>query len=317
MSENTKEIPMSSEEFEALLPDGWTEDDDIFDVDSWTGGQDQADESEADDDQEEVTEDYEDDEDSDHATAEDEDDEESEGYEDDAPANEQESESSKLRFSAQIDHKVEDVELDEADLPEIYQKAHVTDRVRAKLDKVQPLIDKGNRLAKILGYDSMDAMLDAAADSYRQGEVERLTGEGVHPDVAEELVESRSRRAIENMPVESDDEGYEQDEETGTRDYVSEVADLLRVHPELRGTQLPEEVVNDCVVEGRPLASAYEAYMRRQAEAENKAIRAENKRLKQNADAARRAPVRGVSKGGSPKPEPDDPFLIGFNAERW
>ena len=312
MSENTREIPMASEEFEALLPEGWAEDDDIFDVDSWKGVQAGADESQADDDQEEVTE-ADGAEDATRTTGADDDAEESEDDGDNAPANGQEAEKPKLKFSAQIDHKVQDVELDETELPTIFQKAHVTDRVRAKLDKVQPLIDKGNRLAKILGYDSMDAMLDAAADSYRQGEVERLTGEGVHPDVAAELVESRTKRATESIQPVPDVE----DETPGKRDYAGEVADLLKVHPELRGTQLPDEVVNACVVEGRSLVGAYEAYMRKQTEAENKAVKAENKRLKQNADAARRAPVRGVSKGGSPKPEPDDPFLIGFNSERW
>ena len=312
MSENTREIPMASEEFEALLPEGWAEDDDIFDVDSWKGVQAGADESQADDDQEEVTE-ADGAEDATRTTGADDDAEESEDDGDNAPANGQEAEKPKLKFSAQIDHKVQDVELDETELPTIFQKAHVTDRVRAKLDKVQPLIDKGNRLAKILGYDSMDAMLDAAADSYRQGEVERLTGEGVHPDVAAELVESRTKRATESIQPEPDVE----DETPGKRDYAGEVADLLKVHPELRGTQLPDEVVNACVVEGRSLVGAYEAYMRKQTEAENKAVKAENKRLKQNADAARRAPVRGVSKGGAPKVEPDDPFLIGFNSDRW
>ena len=313
MSEDTRAVPMDSEEFEAFLPEGWAEGDDIFDVDSWTGVQSQADESEAGDDQEEVTESNEEAEYDTSATGYDE--AEGSGSEEYSDANEQYEETPKLRFSAQIDHKVEDVELDEADLPEIYQKAHVTDRVRAKLDKLQPLLDKGNQLAKILGYDTMDAMLDAAAESYRDGEVERLTGEGVHPDVAKELVESRTKRAVEDYSSVNAEDDF--DESPGTRDFAAEVADLLSVHPELRGTQLPEEVVNLCVVEGRSLVGAYETHIRRQAEAENRAVRAENKRLKQNADAARRAPVRGVSRGGAPDLEPDDPFLAGFNADLW
>ena len=314
MSENTNETPVASEEFEAFLPEGWAEGDDFFDVDSWTGTQDQADESGAGDDQGEVTEANDGTESGLPTTEDSTDTEESAEDGDNAPAIGQETARPKLKFSAQIDHKVEDVELDETELPTIYQKAHVTDRVRAKLDKMQPIIDKGNKLAKILGYDSMDAMLDSAADSYRKGEVERLTGEGVHPDVAEELVESRTKRAVESMPVEKDEDDVEAP--TG-RDFKAEVADLLKAHPELRGTQLPASVVNACVVEGRSLVGAYEEHMRKQAEAENKAVKAENKRLKQNADAARRAPVRGVSKGGKTNTEPDDPFLIGFNSERW
>lgn len=313
MSENTNTIPTASEEFETFLPEGWAEGDNIFDVDSWTGGGDQADESDAGDEQEEVTEAEEGTEDETLTTGGDEAAEESGEDGDNAPTTEQETERPKLKFSAKIDHKVQDVELDETELPTIYQKAQNADRTKAKLDKAQPLIDKGNKLAKILGYDSMDAMLDAAEKSYRDGEIERLKGEGVHPDVAAELVESRTKRAIESVPAE---ETVDETSSTG-RDFQGEVADLLQAHPELRGTQLPASVVNACVAEGKPLVRAYEEYARKQAEAENKAVKAENKRLKQNADAARRAPVRGVSKGGKTNTDPDDPFLTGFNSDRW
>ena len=314
MSDTTNTIPATSEEFETFLPEGWAEGDNIFDVDSWTGGGDQADESDAGDEQEEVTEAEEGTEDETLTTGGDEAAEESGEDGDNAPTTEQETERPKLKFSAKIDHKVQDVELDETELPTIYQKAQNADRTKAKLDKAQPLIDKGNKLAKILGYDSMDAMLDAAEKSYRDGEIERLKGEGVHPDVAAELVESRTKRAIESVPAEQSDT----DDEANTgRDYRGEVADLLQAHPELRGTQLPASVVNACVAEGKPLVRAYEEYARKQAEAENKAVKAENKRLKQNADAARRAPVRGVSKGGKTNTDPDDPFLIGFNSDHW
>lgn len=307
MSENTNTTTAASEEFEEFLPEGWAEGDDIFDVDSWTGGKAQADESEAGDDQEEDTgtDAYDDT----HTTGDGEGGESEDGAAD-APTTGQETTRPKLKFSAKIDHKVQDVELDETELPTIYQKAQNADRTRSKLDKMQPLVDKGTKLAKILGYDTMDAMLDAAEKSYREGEVERLKGEGVHPDVAEELVESRTKKAIESIPVEKSDED-------AGRDFQGEVADLLKVHPELRGTQLPASVVNACVAEGKSLVGAYEAYARKQAEAETKAVKAENKRLKQNADAARRAPVRGVSKGGKTNTDPDDPFIAGFNSDRW
>ena len=314
MSDTNEMIPEASEEFETFLPEGWAEGDNIFDVDSWTGGGDQADESDAGDEQEEVTEAEEGAEDETLTTGGDEAAEESGEDGDNAPITEQETERPKLKFSAKIDHKVQDVELDETELPTIYQKAQNADRTRAKLDKVQPIITKGNRLAKILGYDSIDAMLDAAENSYREGEIDRLKGEGVHPDVAAELVESRTRKAMEAIPAEQPDTDDEAD--TG-RDYRGEVADLLQAHPELRGTQLPASVVNACVAEGKPLVRAYEEYARKQAEAENKAVKAENKRLKQNADAARRAPVRGVSKGGKTNTDPDDPFLAGFNSDHW
>lgn len=314
MSNPNEMTPIASEDYEAFLPEGWAESDDFFDVDSWTGSSKSADESADGDGQEADTEATESETDTAPAIESDGNAEESEDDSDEARATEQTAERPKLKFSAQVDHKVEDVELDETELPTLYQKAHVTDRVKAKLSQMQPIIDKGNRLAKILGYDTIDAMLDSAENSYRQGEIDRLTGEGVHPDVAKELVESRASRAVGS--IKPDDSAIEE-ETPRNRDFKAEVADLLSSHPELRGKNLPESVINDTVFKGMSLTGAYEKYKRQQSEAENKAIKAENKRLKQNADAASRAPVRGVSKGGAPDNEPDDPFLIGFNKDRW
>ena len=122
MSENTNTISAASEEFETFLPEGWAEGDNIFDVDSWTGGGDQADESDAGDEQEEVTEAEEGTEDETLTTGEDEAAEESGEDGDNAPTTEQETERPKLKFSAKIDHKVQDVELDETELPTIYRR---------------------------------------------------------------------------------------------------------------------------------------------------------------------------------------------------
>ena len=312
---DTNMIPIASEEYEALLPTGWAEGDDIFDMSSWGSNAPAADEQQGEAAQEEANEAAEANAEETPAIESAEVGEESGEDGDDAPATEQPPAKAKLKFSVQVDHKMQDVELDETELPTIFQKAHVTDRLKAKIAQNQPLIDKGNRLAKILGYDSMDAMLDAAEKSYRDGEIERLTGEGVHPDVAAELVDSRASRAASSVPATKVEEDV--DETPGARDFTAEVADLLTAHPELRGTRLPEEVVQACVVQGRPLSSAFEEYSRKRTEAENKAVKAENKRLKQNADAAKRAPVRGVSKGGATNLQPDDPFLIGFNSDRW
>lgn len=312
MSDTNTMVPVNSEEYEALLPDGWAEGDDIFNMDSWGGNTAEADESQAEDTPDEVTETNDAEVEEAPATEQTDEGEEPAAAEE-VPATEQTTAKPKIKFSTQIDHKVQDVELDEADLPELFQKAHVTDRVREKLAKAQPIIDKGARLAKILGYDSMDAMLDAAEESYRQGEVERLTSEGVHKDVAEELVTSRVQRATAAAPVQE----QPAEDAPAARDFKGEVADLLKLHPEIRGSQLPESVVRACVIDGRSLVGAYEEYARKKAEAENRAVKAENKRLKQNADAARRAPVRGVSKGGATNTQPDDPFIIGFNSDRW
>ena len=46
-------------------------------------------------------------------------------------------------------------------------------------------------------------------------------------------------------------------------------------------------------------------------------IQKENNILKQNAAAAARAPVKPVSGGGDVTPTKEDPWLKGFDMERW
>ena len=84
------------------------------------------------------------------------------------------------------------------------------------------------------------------------------------------------------------------------RDFEQEVRELYEARPQLRGEQLPEEVVRNCA-EGKNLSEAYEEYADKQAE-------------KQNENAAAKAPVRSVTGGGSVGAKPEDAFLRGFNA---
>ena len=101
------------------------------------------------------------------------------------------------------------------------------------------------------------------------------------------------------------------------RDFVKEAGDLIAVRPELRGKNLPEEVTNDAITNGKSLLRAYLEYEAKQRTAENDTLRKENKILKQNAEAASRAPVTGTSGGGATNTKADDPFLKGFNEDYY
>lgn len=324
MNEEKKDLTLEEDD-DVLLPDGWADGDDIFDVASWTGSGDQADASEEADG-------------SGPAEAEEEftlekfltneaakSDEGSAGETEEATTTgetEEEKPRAKLKFGAVIDHNHQDVEIDESELPTLYQKAHVTDRVQAKLAKMSPVYEKSERMAKMLGYDSVDAMLDAAEKSYTDSEVERLTSENVHPEVARDMV-TRRIHDRENAPAaqaeETPAEQPQAEEKPAGRNFRAEVAEMLRVFPKLKGQQLPQEVVDDAVKNGTPLVQAYANYKEKADEAEKTALRKEKNTLKQNADAAARAPVRGVSKGGPTDTKADnDPFLKGFNSdEGW
>ena len=82
------------------------------------------------------------------------------------------------------------------------------------------------------------------------------------------------------------------------------------------GSQMPETVL-DAWLGGMSLSQAYAQHEAQICRAESWRLARENQVLRQNAEAAGRAPVRGVNGGGDTRPEPEDPFLSGFNDERW
>ena len=308
MADNEQEFTTGMEDDLEILPDGWGEGDDFFNVDSW-GKDASADESKDSDPQQDINDIF----------AEVNTDEGTTTADEDGSENSPETEEpttqdgpGKLKFKATVDHEDLDVELDETELPALYQKAQVTDRVQAKLANMQPIYNQAVRTAKILGYDTPEEMLKAAEDSFRDGEIEKLVNEGTNKDVAEDYV----RRKMQDAEVKEDTKPAE--EKPAGRDFKAEVEALLDIRPDLKkpGTKLPDAVTEECVKSGRPLAVVYLEYEAKQEKAKYDALLKENKKLKQNAEAASRAPVRGVSRGGPVKDKTnDDPFLKGFDAD--
>lgn len=180
-----------------------------------------------------------------------------------------------LRFKARVDRQDRDVELDERELPTLYQKAQVTDRVQAKLSRLSPLMERGESLSRQLGYRGLEHLLDSAQQGL--------------------LSPARPAPASAAPP---------------TRDYRQEAQALLAARPQLRGTALPDCVQRACAG-GKSLLDAYTDYERMQERELGQRLRRENEILRQNAEAARRAPVRaGQGVGGSPG---EDDFLRGFH----
>ena len=91
------------------------------------------------------------------------------------------------------------------------------------------------------------------------------------------------------------------------RDFDREIAVLRKAHPDIK--ELPQEVLDASVQEDSNVLAAYEQYRNRQLTAEVENLRKENLALKQNAEAAARAPVTAVSSGGSIDGQEIDPFV--------
>lgn len=304
------------EEDDAILPEGWAEGDDIFDEASWTGEVNQADESDepsGQDAEESMTET-----DEGAPTTEPTDESGVSGAAaEEAPTTEPDTETkptNKLKFTARVDRTDLDVEMDESELPTVYQKAQVTDRLQAKLAKVTPQLDKVERLAKALGFDNVDALLDSAESNYRDTEVSRLVGEGVHEEVAKDMVARRIHAQEEKHADSASEANAPTAAAPSGRDFGEEVAELMSARKDLVGTTLPSEVVDACVKGGKRLLVAYAEYEARQAKAENERLTKKVKVMEQNAAAAARSPVVGVSGGGPTDTKAEDDFEKGFNS---
>jgi len=98
------------------------------------------------------------------------------------------------------------------------------------------------------------------------------------------------------------------------RDFKSQVKQLKALFPDFKS--MPEEVMQ-AYADGADLLSAYSAYRVQASEKAAKSIKKENQILKQNAASAAKAPVKGVSGGGSTNQKKEDPFLKGFDSDNW
>ena len=237
-------------EDEVLLPEGYAEGDDIFaDSNDWTGEV-QVDAPDTEPEQPEETTDGGEEEAPTTEPAEPGD----SGNDEEAPTTEQtEPVTSNLKFKARVDRADVDVELDESELPTVYQKAQATDRYQAKLAKQTPIIETAERVSKLLGFESAEAMLADAEKNYRDTEVQRPTDSGTAKEISEDYVSRRIGDATK---------AKEETEEPApapvkTRDYNAEALELVKARPDLGGKPIPEEVRKACVEDNKTLRVAY------------------------------------------------------------
>ena len=303
------------EESDALIPEGWDGEGDFFDDASWSETPETSEETAPEVDSEPEV---------DPTTVEEETVEEEQ---EEAPTTEpEETVPHKLKFKAKVDHNDLDVELDESDLPDVYQKAQVVERVQNQMGKMKGTVERANKLAKGMGFENADDMLIAAAKNHLQNEIDRLVNDEEHPVnplVAQDIIERRlgyTMKELEDLEAVTPEEpSTEQPQETPKqgRDISAEVTELITAHPELAGTAFPSEVAKKAMETGERLVDVYNDYAKNNQVAKIQDLVKENQVLKQNAETAQRAPVIGVTGHGIEGNEPDDPFMEGFNSEAW
>jgi len=320
MSDMENEVMMDGIDDSPILPEGWTEDMDIFADDEPSIFDSSEDDAPGTTPAEDAAA---------PATEQPANEAEDEATSEEAPATEpetQETPVSKLRFKAKVDRNDIDVELDESELPDMYERAYATDRYKERLGEVNHSVDLADKLAAAMGYGGRDEMLRAAAENHRNNMLQELLDAGTPQRIAEDYVNRQMAdvmAALGGQPADAqtpDPEPAPASEPApaapSQRDYTAEAGELLSLRPQLRGQNLPDEVIQ-LAASGKSLLAAYLEYEAKQNTAETERLRKENQILKQNAEAAARAPVAGTTGGGETDTKPSDPFLEGLNSDDW
>ena len=89
--------------------------------------------------------------------------------------------------------------------------------------------------------------------------------------------------------------------------------ELAKAHPEVVGKPLPDDIMKACVESGLPPLRVYESMMLKKQGEQIAALQQEIATLRQNAEAAQRAPVTAASLGGNEGNDAEDMFRKGFD----
>lgn len=311
MNEDELMVTDLVEEDDAMLPDGWSEGDDFFKVDSWSGGTSQADESVGGADDAATGEDSDTQTEEDGLTMTDEDSTEEQDRSADAETDEGLSGQTDSVGKAprivklKVNHEDRDVDIDsmsDDDLRAWGQKAAAYDRYLEKQAKAKYIAAFQDEIRN--GMTEAHAHMVA---SHVTGKSFELTDDEKNDssfavELEDIYAKPQTPKAAEPAPAAVDE-----------RDLAAEIAQLRDVYPEF--TEMPDEVAK-AVANGANLLMAYVAYRGKQSEKAAASLKKENAVLKQNAAAAAKAPVKGVTGGGAaPKPKSD--LLAGFDSDDW
>lgn len=235
------------------------------------------------------------------------------GQDTDAPTTDENGDESQPDQSA--DEEAQETEVDEPGEPEVKPSRKLKLKVNHKEEEIDLDATSDEELISLLQKGrAFDALRDAENKrrfrEVYQEQVDAGMTDAVARVVAQAAADGKtySLEDDEDEPVEEPAEI--RDNPAPQRDYAAEVSQLRALYPGLK--EIPDEVAR-AAAQGVPLLSAYLAYRDKQSRETAAALKRENAVLKQNAAAAAKAPVKGVTGGGDAKPPKVDPFIKGFD----
>jgi hypothetical protein len=174
-------------------------------------------------------------------------------------------------------------------------------------------------LERLQKADAFDAMKDSQLkEKFRQVYEDQIS-QGMTDGVARMVASNATGGKTYNLEDGADDDTDSEpvaktSDPEPVKDFRAQVKQLKAIFPDFKS--MPTEVMT-AYENGADLMSAYSAYRVREAEKASQAVKKENRILKQNAASAAKAPVRGVSGGGATGVKKENPFLKGFDSDRW
>ena len=215
-------------------------------------------------------------------------------------------------IKVKYNHEERELGLDEA---AIYaQKGMNYDKLEERVRGFEAERAKTDRLARNLGYDSAEEMIEAAEQNFINRQIRELVEEGNTESMARFLVEQRMAKAAEAEAAKTAAPAGMPNQQQANVPVLSEARraeldEFVKAYPGI--TKLPDEVIQ-ANRNGVRLKTAYDNYQLKQKYDEQQK---QLSILKQNQSAAARAPVTGtVGKAAPKKEEPEDFFMKGFDA---
>ena len=164
-------------------------------------------------------------------------------------------------------------------------------------------------------YDARGARNVPGSAGTEQASASEVTDE-VLPNEAESTMEETAvpETGSEDIPAEVNGNEIQESSppEIDARVYEG-WQELAKAHPEVVGKPLPDDIMKACVESGLPPLRVYESMMLKKQGEQIEALRQEIATLRQNAEAAERAPVTAASLGGNEGNVPNDLFMDGFD----
>lgn len=293
MHEDELMITDNGEDLDIMLPDGWSEDKDFFDLDSWSTTESQSGQTE------ETAEDG-----TETEVSDGEDDTPTTGDTDDAADQSADDETDNTQ-SGQTEEPVKASRI-------LKLKVNHEDRetdINAMTD--EELIE---RLQKSYAFDAMKD--DQAKARYRQV-YQKQVENGMTEAVAKLVAQNEVGKAYPLVDPEDSPAPTVQTEtktvETDIDVFRNQVQKLKTLYPDFK--EMPNEVAL-AINNGVDPISAYVAYREKQTSKAAASLKKENEVLKQNAASAAKAPVKGVTGGGTAQTKVD-PWLEAFEKDYW